>query len=289
MLFRSEDVCDVGWILVHLNIPISANVRIFVDLSVGEQRNVYLKLALDLALPDHHGLPHLTNLRCCTYAVDPTPSCFLIAPNFAFLAIWDDKSEDHYEHFMLPFLRRVAAAGAIEDLSIVCYEDVPYIPTSSWNEIFGMLGSLRKLRLTQLQDDIGFPVWELVESQLCPTLRALNSRASCLVENRGKRGRVIPWRRNWLVVVLSNAGEGIACNALSSRLPLMPLRTLLCSWFHMWTTLKSGKMFRGTMMSGSSSLDLDRCLIPSEHVDTTHFDILDECNTCAGVETCVGT
>ena len=33
LYLEQEDVCDVGGILVHLSIPVSANVRIFVDLS----------------------------------------------------------------------------------------------------------------------------------------------------------------------------------------------------------------------------------------------------------------
>ena len=221
LYLEQEDVCDVGWILVHLDIPASANVRIFVDLSLGEQRNVPLEHVFDLALPDHHGFPHLTNPYRCTYAVDNQPSCLITAPNFAFRAIWDDDQGDdqdddqgddqddnhevHSEYFMLPFLRRVT--GVIEDLSVISNMGMGYnISGSFWNEIFGTLGSLRKLRVNHLQDDGAFPIWELLESQLCPKLQDLE--LSCIVfgrEGKGERlddpvvGRLVDYcvEQNW--------------------------------------------------------------------------------------------
>ena len=186
LYLEQVDACDVGWILIHLNIPVSTNVRIFVDLSEGDQTNT-LKPVFDLALPDHHGLPHLTDLHCCTYAVDHQPSCLITAPNFVFHATWDNVHEHHCEYFMLPFLHRVTAAGVIEDLSIICNMDMRYsVSKWRWNEIFGTLGSLRKLRVKQLQDDVYFPIRELLQSQLCPSLRDLE--LSCIVLGRGSEG-----------------------------------------------------------------------------------------------------
>ena len=190
LYLEQTDACDVGWMLIHLNIPVSTNVRILIDLSHGGRLGVPLSLAFDLALPDHHGFPHLTNPHCCTYAVDNRPSCTIIAPNFAFRAIWDDDGDDHYNHFMLPFLRRVTAAGAIEDLSIVSDVDTQYsLSEWSWNETFRTLGSLRKLRVKQAQDGSAFPILELLQSQLCPTLRDLE--LSCIVFGGG-------WEGEWL-------------------------------------------------------------------------------------------
>ena len=175
LYLEQEDVCDVGGILVHLSIPVSANVRIFVDLSGdNEMATDPLEDVFDLALPDHYWLPHLTNPHRCTYAVDNQPSCLITAPNFAFRVIWDEDRETHCEYFMLPFLRRVAAAGVLEDLSTIFDVDTRYnISQSLWNEAFGTLGSLRKLRVKQLQDDGAFPIRGLLESQLCPTLQDL--------------------------------------------------------------------------------------------------------------------
>ena len=175
LYLEQEDVCDVGGILVHLNIPISANVRIFVDLS-GDSEIVTdpLEEVFDLALPDHYWLPHLTNPHRYTYVVDNQPSCLITAPNFAFRVIWDEARETHCEYFMLPFLRRVAAAGVLEDLSIISDIDTRYnFSQSLWNEAFGTMGSLRKLRVKQLQDDGAFQIQDLLESQLCPTLQDL--------------------------------------------------------------------------------------------------------------------
>ena len=181
LYLEQEDVCDVGGILVHLDIPVSANIRIFVDLSGGNpMASDPLELVFDLALPDHYWPPHLANPRRCTYEVDNQPSCLITAPNFAFRVIWDDDHEKHCEYFMLPFLRRVAVAGVLEDLSIISNVDMRYnISQSLWNEIFGTLSSLRKLRVTHLQDDISFPIVELLQSQLCPTLQDLE--LSCIV------------------------------------------------------------------------------------------------------------
>ena len=187
LYLEQGDARDVGWILIHLNIPVFTNVRILVDLSEGDQVDVPLHLVFDLALPDHHGFPHLTNPHCCTYAVDNRPSCTIIAPNFAFRAIWDDDDDDHYNYFLLPFLRRVTAAGAIEDLSIISDVDTQYsLSEWNWNEIFGALGSLRKLRVKQAQDDSAFPISELLQSQLCPTLRDLE--LSCVVFGGEREG-----------------------------------------------------------------------------------------------------
>ena len=181
------DACDAGWILIHLTIPVSADVRIFVDLSQCEQPNVPLDLVFDLALPDHHGFPHLTNPHCCTYAVDPLPSCLIIAPNFAFRATWED-DEDHYNCFMEPFLRRATAAGVIEELSIITDVDTRYsLSKWHWNDIFGALGSLRKLRVKQAQNDSAFPILESLQSQLCPTLRDLE--LSCIVFGGEREGK----------------------------------------------------------------------------------------------------
>ena len=188
LYLEQVDAYDVGWILIHLKVPISADIRIFVDIPQGGLTDVPLHLVLDLALPDHHGFPHLTNLHRCTYALDPLPSCLIIAPNFAFRVTWDDDYGDHCDDFMLPFLRRVTATGVIEDLSIISNIDTGYnLSKWYWNEIFGTLGhSLRKLRVKQLQDDVDFPIRELLQSHLCPTLRDLE--LSCIVFGRGQEG-----------------------------------------------------------------------------------------------------
>ncbi|KAF9783807.1 hypothetical protein BJ322DRAFT_881201 [Thelephora terrestris] len=198
LYIEQTDVCDVGWILIHLDIPVSTNVRILVDLSLCDPTNEPIRLVFELALPKRHGLAHLTDLHCCTYAVDSPSSCLITAPNFAFRVAWGKWVHRHRcDDFVLPFLRLVAAMGIMEELSIISDVDSDNrICQWPWHDILGTLGSLRRLKVKQSQGS-------------------------------------------------------------SLRLPLMRLRTLLHSWPHMWTTSKSGEMFRQTGMSGISSLDLD--------------------------------
>ncbi|KAF9783808.1 hypothetical protein BJ322DRAFT_1067186 [Thelephora terrestris] len=187
LYIEQTDACDVGWMLIHLDIPASANVRIFVDLSLS---NVPIGLVFELALPDHQELPHLTDLHCCTYTVDSPSSCLITAPNFAFRFIWGNWVHRHRcEDFMLPFLRRVTAMGIMEELSIILkVVSDDRICQWPWNEILGTLGSLRRLKVKQLQDDVDFPIRDLLRSYLCPTLRDLQlSRIVFGGEQEGER------------------------------------------------------------------------------------------------------
>ena len=148
LYLEQEDAYDVGWMLIHLKIPDSANVRIFVD--SGGQTAVRLELTFDLALPDHPGFPHLTNLRRCTYAVNFEPICIITAHNFTLAIKWDNDMRRHFDCFMMPFLRRAMATGVIEDLTVVHEESTRYSTTTiEWDQVFGTLHSLRKLRVEQ--------------------------------------------------------------------------------------------------------------------------------------------
>ena len=153
LYLEQGDACDVGWMLVHLNIPISAKVRIHVDLKAGWDPPIQVESVFDLVLPNHPGFPHLTNLRRCIYAVGSRPACIITTPNFTFSVSWDEPMHRHFDEFMMPFLHRAMAAGAIEDLTVIhdqSQEDST--STLQWDRMFGMLHSLRKLRVEQSPD-----------------------------------------------------------------------------------------------------------------------------------------
>ena len=197
LYLEQEDPCDVGWVLIHLNIPISANVRIFVDIRPDNRTPVPLGLVFDLILPNHPGFPHLTDVHRCTYAVDLRPACVITAPNLALSIVWDNVLRGHFECFMLPFLRRVTAAGAIKDLSIVTDLHRHYsICGQDWDRVFDSLGSLRKLRVEQSQQNQDLSVGGLLQSQSCPTLRDLELSFTVFggVGVEGKEGDVVAGR-----------------------------------------------------------------------------------------------
>ena len=159
-----RDAYDVGWILIHLKIPISAHVKNFVE-SFYRPTAVPLELVFDLALPNHPGFPHLTNLHRCTYAVDPWPTCIIAAPNFDFCINWDNIMCSHFDSFMMPFFHRAMAAGVIEDLTVVHEQPVGYNTTTlQWDQIFGTLHSLQKLRVEQSPDLLDNSVWAMFQT-----------------------------------------------------------------------------------------------------------------------------
>lgn len=173
LYLEQEDPCDVGWVLIHLKIPISTNVKIFVDIP-DNQTSVPLQLVFDLILPDHPGFPHLANIHRCAYAVDLRPACIITTSNFALSIAWDNVFHSHFEYFMLPFLRRVAAAGVIEDFNIITDLNKRHgIGRLHWNMIFDTLSSLRKLRVEQSQQDLDSSIWSFLGNQPGPTLRDL--------------------------------------------------------------------------------------------------------------------
>lgn len=174
LYLEEEDACDIGWKLIHLKIPISTNVRIFVDIDPSGDAIDPLGLALDLALPNHPGFPHLTNLHRCTYAVDIRPMCIITATNFAFSITWGDVMDAHFDDLMMPFFRRVMAAGVIEDLTIIHNYPLPRATsTLQWGQIFGTLHSLRKLRVQQSVLCVDISVWALFACPPSPALRDL--------------------------------------------------------------------------------------------------------------------
>ena len=141
---------DVGWILIHLKIPISASVRLFADLRSGVSRLcVPIEYVLDLALPSHPGFQHLTDFHHCTYGVRLPPACLIIAPNFAIKILWTILPCELFEHFMLPFPRRVA--GTLKDFRIVSGLWMnSSTPMWDWDQAFDTLGSLQQLRVESL-------------------------------------------------------------------------------------------------------------------------------------------
>jgi len=168
---------EVGWMLIHLDIPVSTKVRIYVDLDDGEPPTTPLDLAfeLQLALPDHPGFPHLTNLRRCTYMVDCQPYCVITAPNFAFKITWNGSTRGHFDGLMMPFLRRAMGAGVIEDLTVIHEQPSMYDDsTLEWDEIFGTLHSLRTLRVNQSPGRVDFSIWAAFQSPPSPALRVLH-------------------------------------------------------------------------------------------------------------------
>ena len=180
LYLEQKDPCDIGWMLNHLKIPASANVRIFVDFDSCGWSVAPLELVLDLALPNHPGFPHPTNLHRCTYAVDIRPMCIITAPNFAFSIAWNNVMRTHFDNLMMPFFRRAMAAGVIEDLTIIHHHPAQYAAsTLQWDQIFGTLHSLRKLRVQQSSGDVDVSVWALFTSPPSPALRDL--RLSSLV------------------------------------------------------------------------------------------------------------
>lgn len=173
LYLEQEDPCDIGWMLIHLKIPTSTNVRIFADLDYSGQSAALFELVFDLVLPDHFGFPHLTNLHRCTYGVHLRPTCIITANNLTFSITWKDNIRTHF-NFMMPFLRRAMATGVIEDLTII--HDFPrkhrHI-TLRWDQILGTLYSLQKLRVEQSPANLDFSIWTLFESPPSPSLREL--------------------------------------------------------------------------------------------------------------------
>ena len=179
---------DIGWMLIHLHIPVSTKVRIYLDIIYSVPPVVFLDSAFELALPNHPGFPHLTNLHRCTYAVDHQPSCVITAPNFAFKIIWHGSR--HFDGLMTPFLRRVMAVGMIEDFTIIHHQPWTYDDSIlQWDEIFGTLHSLQTLRVNQLPGKVDLSIWAVFQSQPSPALREL--RLSFLMfdeESQGEEG-----------------------------------------------------------------------------------------------------
>jgi len=96
----------------------------------------------------------------------------------------------HFDDLMTPFLRRAMATGIIEDLAVIHNHPLPRVTnTLQWDQIFGTLHSLRKLRVQQSVLRVDISVWGLLECPPSPTLRDL--RLSSLVfgkEPQGERG-----------------------------------------------------------------------------------------------------
>jgi hypothetical protein len=180
-LYLEQNVaCRVGWMLLHLKIPASANVRISVELSSIRWFNVPApEHSFDLALPDYPGLPHLTNLHRCTYGVAGGKWSTVATTNFAFSFTWDNTSR-HFDNFMMPFLRRATAVGVMKDLTII-YNKGWNCGTGilGWKRIFDTLHSLRKLTVQQSPHDSNLSIQGLFESPSGPVLREL--WLSCLV------------------------------------------------------------------------------------------------------------
>ena len=189
LYLEQGDPCDIGWILVHLKVPISTNVKIFVNSGRGESA-VPLDLVFDLALPNHHGFPHLINLHRCTYTMGIRPSCVITAPNFAFGITWDIFPNTHFDDFMMPFLRRAMTVGVIEDLTVIHAQPEQYCSTSTlqWNQLFSTLHSLRKLRVEESCNSPDLMLWPLFESLSSFVLRDL--RLSLLVFGDEPQGDV---------------------------------------------------------------------------------------------------
>ena len=169
LYLEQADSCDIGWILVHLKVPISTNVKIFVD--SGRDSTVPLGFAFDLALPNHHGFPHLTNLHRCTYVMDKRQYCTFAAPNFAFSIAWNTAMDTSFDNFMMPFFHR---ARLIEDLTIVHVQPGRYCTGPvQWDRLFSTLHSLRKLRVQQLWPSPDPTIRALFKSLPSPVLRDL--------------------------------------------------------------------------------------------------------------------
>ena len=98
LYLEQEDPCDIGWILAHLDIPISTKVKIHIDLDAGGQTAIPVELLFDLALPNHLGFPHLTDPHRCAYAVDCQSACVITAPNFALRITWSYLTGRHSHH-----------------------------------------------------------------------------------------------------------------------------------------------------------------------------------------------
>lgn len=187
LYLEQEDVRDIGWMLVHLNIPVSAKVGFYVELD-DIRPPVPLGPLLELALPNHPGFPHLTGLHRCTYLVDSVKSCVLTAPNFAFKITWDEFIHRHFDGLMMPFLRRVVTAGAIEDLTVIHTPPwVSYHSTLQWNQIFGTLPSLRRLKVERSPGGLDVSMWAVFQNPPSPALREL--RLSFLVFTEGQIGK----------------------------------------------------------------------------------------------------
>ena len=173
LYLEQDDACDIGWMLIHLEISASASVRIFVDIRSRGRSAVPPELVFDLALPDHPGFPHLTKLHRCAYALAAGPRSIITATNFVLSITWDHDLRKHFDNFMMPFLRRATAAGVIEDLTVFYTERRGYTNTFRWDQIFGSLHCLRKLKFQYPPDDLDLSVWEFLGSPSGPALRDL--------------------------------------------------------------------------------------------------------------------
>ena len=170
LYLEQGDPCDIGWMLIHLIIPTSTNVKIFTDLDYDAQPIPFLELTIDLLLPNHPGFPHFTNLRRCTYAIDVGPKCIITATNLTLVIAWNGL-ESHFDNFMMPFLRR---ATVIEDLAVILKQSMLSAPSAkNWDQIFGTLPALQKLELQQLSRLVKLPVGALFESSPGSTPRDL--------------------------------------------------------------------------------------------------------------------
>ena len=237
LYLEQQDACNVGWMLIHLKIPISADVRIFVDLESGGRPVVSLELAFNLALPNHPGFPHFTNLRNCTYGVYNNlrncsyalhfePSCIISAPNLFFHITWNGTVRRHFGGLMMPFLCRAMAVRVIEDLTIV--HDHPTGDSTStlqWDLIFDTLHSLRKLRVKQSPGQLDLSVRAMFQSFSSPALQDL--RLSFLVfdeksqekEKSGDRNELAESLVNWCA---ERDRRGCRLNRLVIEAPLNP-------------------------------------------------------------------
>jgi hypothetical protein len=192
LYLAQEAARDVGWVLVHISIPVSADVKIHVNFAFSRQTPGPPGLVFDLALPDHPGFPHLTDPRRCTYAVRHRSACVITAPNFAFNIIWEGPLHGDFDIFMIPFLRRGMARGSIEDLTVIYDEPASTIvDTTQWGRIFGMLHSLRKLRVEQPSGKLDLSIWGVL--QILPSLLLQDLRLSFLAfgEEAGDRERFV--------------------------------------------------------------------------------------------------
>ena len=175
LYLEQQDACNVGWMLIHLKIPISADVRIFVDLDSGEQPVVSLELAFNLALPNHPGFPHSNNPRNCSYGLYFEPSCIISAPNLFFHITWNGTQvRRHFGGLMMPFLCHAVTAGVIEDLTVI--HDNPTGDSTStlqWDLIFDTLHSLRKLRVKQSPGQLDLSIRAMFQSFSSPALQDL--------------------------------------------------------------------------------------------------------------------
>jgi len=174
LYLEQGEAYNVGWTLIHLKIPTSALVRIFVDLDSGRRITAPLELVFNLALPNHPGFPHLSNLHRWTCAMDAWPFYIIAAPNFAFSVSWFGFMSRNFNEFTMLFFRPAMTSGVIEDLIVVhgrTNDDTT--TTLQWDQIFGTLHSLRKLRVEQSPIWLNHSVWAVFQSSPNPVLQDL--------------------------------------------------------------------------------------------------------------------